>query len=159
MRIERVKLAIFVMVLISVNAVCLIFMIIPLVIVMMGLVVVDDNAGLPFGSEGSRSQCERGYQGGAQKGRTAEQWNYSHTRDQAVVSPIRHAMAWRGRQMLILSHHAINSAGWYRLGLELIELFPLSHQLCPFGTHFPGHRRSRRLPVLIVGQNVTAQLG
>jgi hypothetical protein len=86
--VKRIKLAIFVMVCVSVHAVRLIFATIPVVVVMMGLVVVDDNVGLVLGSERSGSQCEWRYQGDTQEGSTSETWRYLHIRDRAVPAPL-----------------------------------------------------------------------
>ena len=86
--VERVKLAISVMVmLVPVHDVRLAFAAIPFMVVMVRLIVVDDN-GVLFGSQRSGSQCERGHQSGAQKGRAAEARCFSHTRESAVAAPI-----------------------------------------------------------------------
>jgi len=62
--VERVELPIPVVVLVPVHAVRLIFATIPFMIVVVGLVVVDDNA-LLSSSQRSRSQHDGGCQSGA----------------------------------------------------------------------------------------------
>jgi|SRR5271165_212782 len=91
--VERVKLPIFVMVLVPVHDIGLTFATIPFMIVMVRLVVVDDN-GVLFGSQRSGSPCEWGDQDGAQKSRAPETGYYSHTWDGAIVAPALRSPTW-----------------------------------------------------------------
>ncbi len=62
MPVEGVKLAIFVMVLVSIRAVRLILTTIPFMIVVVGLIVVHDNTRLRFGAKRRGKKCERSNQ-------------------------------------------------------------------------------------------------